>query len=76
MIVSVLCNEEGEKLDHLFLMCSHAQVVLFGSDLNLRTEFVYLCSLMLWLARLMEDPNFHKLLMFSRLFIITMWALW
>ena len=38
----VLRNEEGEKLDHLFLKCSLAQAVLFGSDLNLRTEFIYL----------------------------------
>ena len=30
------------KLDHLFQKCSLAQAVLFGSDLNLRTEFIYL----------------------------------
>ena len=71
----VLHNEEGEKLDHLFLKCSLAQAVLFGSDLNLRFEFVYPGSLKQWLAQLMEDPNFRNFLIFSRLFIITMWAL-
>ena len=30
------------RLDHLFLKCGLAQAVLFGSDLNLRTEFIYL----------------------------------
>jgi hypothetical protein len=72
----VLCTQEKENLDDLFLKCSLARIVLFGSDLNLRIKFIYPCSLKQWLAQLMEDPNFHKLLMFSRLFIINLWALW
>ena len=46
--------EEGETLDNLFLKCSLAQAVFFGSYLTLRIEFIYPCSLKQCLAQWSE----------------------
>ena len=37
---NVLCNEEEENLDNLFLKCTTAQAVLFRLDLSLRIEVI------------------------------------
>ena len=76
--VCLMCNEEEETVNHLFLQCPFAGAIWRGSSLGIRTSFLATSSVKQWVVSAIthkEDSEDNRMLYLQSLFTI-LWYIW
>ena len=76
--VCLMCNEEEETVNHLFLQCPFARAIWLGSSLGIRTSFLVTSSVKQWVVSAItdkEDSEDSRMLYLQCMFTI-LWSIW
>lgn len=74
----LMCNDEEESLNHLFLKCHFARAVWHGSNLEIRTSYSFTLSIKQWVdfCVLQNDPRDNDRMGVLQSLFTTLWSIW
>ncbi|KAL0006201.1 hypothetical protein SO802_013762 [Lithocarpus litseifolius] len=76
--VCLMCNEDEETVNHLFLQCPFVRAIWLGSSLGIRTYFLVTNSVKQWVVSAIpnkEDSEDIRMLYLQSMFTI-LWSIW